>query len=531
MSLLFNSDPKILFVTQLLAELGSGNLKIPAFQRPMVWEWQQQHDLLCSVIEGLPVGAILVWQTKNSEMRFQHKIGPFAVEFSKDYNFNQFLMDGLQRLSTLYCALMYDEEKIDDDSSYALDFKVYCDLDAEDTNDIFVQGSAPQLEKLDVDSTRYMPLNIILDSKKYLAFQRKIPLDKEYRIDKADEISSAFKNYKIPVVPLESETQEIVTKAFERINTRGTTMSEIHMVNALSHKNDFDLLSLIDELRNKYIPSSSTDDWKNIEDDVVLSIVKMYFNLDVYKKQPERLANTIDMNSLEKVFSGINKAASFSVTELGIDSPTKFPYKIQLICLCYAFSQGNNCPDTKTLKDWYLFTTYTRAFGGSARNTLNAVSDFKNFISNKLFTWTPNFKPVVHLWNKNVSLKNARFKAWVSALHFKKIVTLNTENISPLSGGSKFINPVRMDIPKKYLTRPGMNFLTDKKSVLFEINNMSHNEKEAHFISDEFIRLLLDKQYEQAASVREKDIFSWELNSIVIPASETLGIKHLLSKD
>ncbi|EOA6549855.1 DUF262 domain-containing protein [Vibrio vulnificus] len=530
MSLLFNSDPKILFVTQLLAELGSGNLKIPTFQRPMVWEWQQQHDLLCSVIEGLPVGAILVWQTKNSEMKYQTKIGPFEVDFSKDYNFNQFLMDGLQRLSTLYCALFYNEEKIAD-GSYALDFKVYCDLDAVKVDDIFVQGSAPQIEEHDEnDPTRYMPLSIILDSKKYLSFQRNIPLDKDYRIDKADEISSAFKNYKIPVVPLESEMQEVVTKAFERINTRGTTMSEIHMVNALSHKNDFDLLLSLDNLREEYISCSDIEDWKNIEPDIILSIIKMYFNLDVYKKQPEKLSTIIDSSALNRVFYGIREVAYFALRELGIDSPTKFPYKIQLICLCYAFSQEKNLIDNAKMKDWYLLTTYTRAFGSSARNTLNAVDDFKQMVANKPFVWTPNFRPTVHLWDKNVSLKNARFKAWVSALFLKKIITLNIDSKSPLSSGSKFINPLKMDMPSKYSSRPGLNFLTDKKSAPFEINNLNNEEKEAHFISDDFIDKLNEGDYEKAASVREKDIFDWELNSVVIPASKRLGIESLIYK-
>lgn len=48
----------------LFAEIDKGELKIPNFQRDFVWTKEQTAKLVDSIIRGYPIGAFILWKTK-----------------------------------------------------------------------------------------------------------------------------------------------------------------------------------------------------------------------------------------------------------------------------------------------------------------------------------------------------------------------------------------------------------------------------------------------------------------------------------
>ncbi|MEZ8651711.1 DUF262 domain-containing protein [Vibrio splendidus] len=527
MSFSYNSEPRVVFITQLLNELSNGELKIPRFQRELVWDWDQQRDLLCSIYEGLPIGAILMWHTRLDNIKSYDSIGPFSLKSRVDKSYNAFLMDGLQRLSTLYCTLLHPEEDIHNkDGAYYSE--VYCDLDSDDIDSLFVQRHVIDKLYLDTSMPNMMPLKCILDTKKLLKFQRTIPLEFEHWIDKSEHIASVFKNYKIPVVPLESDQQDIVTKSFERINTRGTTMSETHMLNALTYSDEFDLLKEIESCRNSYFNENST--WNDIETEHILSIIKLIFNIDIYDKNTEKLAKRIDLSTLEKVFLSISELEKFSKKELGVIEPSKFPYKIQLLLLAYAFA-SNSKISLIELKAWYIISTYTGAFGITARNSLNAIEDFKKYLETGNFSWSLNFKPSVRKWSKNTNTKSARAKAWMLALTMKYENNLNYSNSSQIkltSNKSRHLKlPTEFEpenlIKSSLRSRAGMHFfISSEEKIGLSLLGLNEDKMGRHFTSNYILGFLKDGRYEDFCNEREQLIFDWEVENIVKPAAEIL---------
>ncbi len=99
--------PEVMFLYELLAELTSGQFRIPRFQRPFVWRRDQMTDLLDSVHKQYPIGSLLVWGT-NEPIPTLERLGPFRFPVTRKPQVG-YLLDGHQRLSTLAGALVARE--------------------------------------------------------------------------------------------------------------------------------------------------------------------------------------------------------------------------------------------------------------------------------------------------------------------------------------------------------------------------------------------------------------------------------------
>lgn len=525
MSSKFSIEPRVAFVSQLLAEINEGTLKIPRFQRTFVWDWDQQRDLLSSVLEGLPIGAILVWSTSLTNIASYDKIGPFRIKnlSGTEGSKSLFLMDGLQRMTTLYSMLHFPESSAD--SPEEIDkYKVYVDLNAENPTDMFVRAHDLKKFKLSLELDTLMPLSHVFDTRAFVKFSRELPPEREDLLDKADEVVSAFKNYKIPIVPLESDDQSLVTKSFERINTRGTTMSEVHMLNALSYSEDFDLLKKIEIYTKEYLSEYIADE--DADFDFVLSVLKLQLNYDIYFKDTDALAQKVNDKILEEVFLGIKKFYEFSRNCFGIEKTSQYPYKLQPCAIAYSFVESNSL-STEKLKSWFYITTYTGAFGATARNSSSALSDFRELLRTGSLNWSLNMKPTTYKWDESIVLRSARMKAWalVLANHQTEILRNDVLQDFITYKGRCFKRPLELESCE--LKTPGCFLIQRHDERPKSLTELSESECEAHFISQEMITLAAEKRFKEFSALREQKIYEWEVESIIKPAAETLKLKNL----
>lgn len=49
----------------LLSKVKTGELGLPDLQRPFVWQNNKVRDLLDSIMQGYPIGFVMVWHTSN----------------------------------------------------------------------------------------------------------------------------------------------------------------------------------------------------------------------------------------------------------------------------------------------------------------------------------------------------------------------------------------------------------------------------------------------------------------------------------
>jgi len=99
-------------LSALLSDVSRGNIKIPVFQREYVWGDEQIMSLLDSIYNGYPVGSLLLWSTKE-ELKHERDVGGFALpKTPEDFPVN-YVLDGQQRLTTLYGVFNSDAETTD----------------------------------------------------------------------------------------------------------------------------------------------------------------------------------------------------------------------------------------------------------------------------------------------------------------------------------------------------------------------------------------------------------------------------------
>ena len=102
---MFSTQPVLL--SNLLNDVEVGKIQLPDFQRGWVWDDGRIKGLLASISRGFPVGAVMTlsagadikFKTRPIEGVFNNKVGKA----------DSFLLDGQQRLTTLYQALRHPE--------------------------------------------------------------------------------------------------------------------------------------------------------------------------------------------------------------------------------------------------------------------------------------------------------------------------------------------------------------------------------------------------------------------------------------
>src|SRR5687767_11790128 len=96
----FDSDPFVTHLVNLLDEIGRGSLQVPRFQRPLSWDVDRQLELLRSVRSGVPCGAIMVWRSSREDLSVYQHLGPYQLPPPPRGAPRQYILDGVQRLTT-----------------------------------------------------------------------------------------------------------------------------------------------------------------------------------------------------------------------------------------------------------------------------------------------------------------------------------------------------------------------------------------------------------------------------------------------
>ena len=90
----------------LLGRADSGKLQLPDFQRGWVWDDDRIRSLLASVSVSFPIGAVMLLETGGQHVRFKPRPLAGTHERLRQIAPETLILDGQQRLTSLYQALM-----------------------------------------------------------------------------------------------------------------------------------------------------------------------------------------------------------------------------------------------------------------------------------------------------------------------------------------------------------------------------------------------------------------------------------------
>jgi hypothetical protein len=370
--------PTVERLGQLLEMLRSGELRIPPFQRDFVWSTEQRIHLLDSVYQGIPSGSFFIWRT-SKVLPCTHQIGPFLLALPPltGSGPHQYLVDGLQRMTTLFATLgealfsRGDQPSPREGAGLAPDdepWELLFDLAGEG----FVSSAADA-----APDTPLLPLRVLLDDRAYDEWRDQHPnLDQKMR-NRARAVQSAVRDYLIPIVPLVSDDMEVVQRTFKRINEGGTPMSDVHLARALTWTAEFDLLDHIRTLKVRWEHKG----WSDVDDSLVIKLIAGLAGQAPNAPDLEAVARSIQTSTsggtsiLSRAHDGVERAISFFAS-LDILGPRVLPYVYGFTAIAEVLADLTDLEAEgviPTLRKWYLMQAYTGRLGVSTPHVVVAL--------------------------------------------------------------------------------------------------------------------------------------------------------------
>ena len=245
-------------LVDLLRFVHEGKIQLPDFQRKWKWDNDRIRGLLASISLGHPVGVVMLLDV-GDEVNFATELlaGSAAIPGTKP---ERLLLDGQQRLTSLYQSLMSDQAVNTEDSRkkkmklhYYIDIAIAMDPNANREDAIigvpedrvvredFGRTVVADYSSIDKECQAGMfPLNGVFDSEKtfqWLMSFTQSATDSQAAIELIGAfqktVLSNFTKYLVPTIVLEKDTsRDAVCTVFEKVNTGGVPLNVFELLTA-----------------------------------------------------------------------------------------------------------------------------------------------------------------------------------------------------------------------------------------------------------------------------------------------------------
>ena len=409
---MFGTGPVLL--NTLLSQVEKGDIQLPDFQRGWVWDDDRIKGLLTSISRGFPIGAVMTLEA-GGEIRL--KARPIeGVDEKSAASPNTFLLDGQQRLTSLYQSLRHPGPVDTHDNRnkrikrwYYLDMKAATNPDA-DPEDAVI--SVPENRMTTRDFGREITLDLSSREQEYK--EHKIPTEQlmnpmkwmmgyvtywneaDPDFDAMESFSSfndaivvQFTEYQLPVISLGKQTpKEAVCAVFEKVNTGGVVLNVFELATA-SFAADAEHFSLRDDWdeRKKRLYNRPGGVLQGLDGNQFLqaiALLKTQENrraaISAGKTGPQvpaigcRRRDILNLNLsdyqrwADRVEQGFGEAGEFLVSQYVYGS-RNVPYGTQLVPLAVLFvelgKELNPFNAKAKLEQWYWSGVFGEAYGGT----------------------------------------------------------------------------------------------------------------------------------------------------------------------
>ena len=397
-------------LSQLLAEVKSGSMQLPEFQRDWTWDDNRIKGIIASLSQGYPMGAIMRLQYGNPDIRFKYRTitGVPAADVTPEH----LILDGQQRLTSIFQATLSNEPVITKTDKGKIIKRFYylsmdkCLDEEEDrleavlsiAEDRKIKENFDRDIKLDL-STRALeyehkmfPVNIVFDSNAvmdwfmgYMTFYGMKPEAMEEFKRFQSDILNTISGYKLPVITLDKSTpREAVCKVFENVNTGGVPLTVFELVTATYATRDFDLRKDWVQCRRTicgFGDTLRTDLFDGIDETTFLTTVCLYTSylnkqsgkakaISCKKKDVLGLPYEAYIANRDAVLTGFKLAKEFLLRDQYVFRQRDLPYTTQLIplaAICAVLGKTKcNEPNTiKALSRWYWCGILGEMYGGA----------------------------------------------------------------------------------------------------------------------------------------------------------------------
>jgi len=409
----FDSTKRSLF--EILKDVHSGKIQLPDFQRDWIWDDNRIKGILASIAKSYPIGAIMLLETGNENVRF--KIKPVeGVKLNNDIKPDLLILDGQQRITSLYQTIITNEivttrnEKnyeikrwyyIDMvkamDGNYDLEEAIVSVNEKKQITEDFGRRIALDLSKEEYEFENLMYPVCMIDE--FSKWRRKFNKFWDYDGEKLsfwdkfeDTIINSFYRYMLPVIIMKKENpKEAVCQVFEKVNTGGVSLTVFELLTATFAAEEFDLKQDWQDIKQAF------KDYKLLFNVSNTDIIQAITLLTTYKRKLNQVKQNVteedvaavsckrkDMlnlslydyqNNRDSIVQGFIKAAKI-LSENHFYTARDLPYNTQLIpmsaILAVLGDKIDNFVCKKKLMQWFWCGVLGELYG-SANETRYAL--------------------------------------------------------------------------------------------------------------------------------------------------------------
>lgn len=492
------SEPQVIDLLKLLADVRAGHIQVPRFQRPFVWEDERRVELLRSLRVGIPIGSLLVWRTSQNRLRCFEAIAGVVVPSPVQGQTVSYLLDGHQRLTTLFAAFTSPQTRsLHSVSDSEAPEPIYFDLDQDD----FVVGNPS-------GAWSCLPLYLFLDAvalrQHFRNIERNGLVGSLAEIDRlqsiAESVLYAMQWCRIPIIPLSTDDVELATRTFHRVNSQGVPMNEFHMVAALTWGDNFDLRERFEDAwSNNMLPSR----WQPAAEQQTLNVLKGLLGMDLSRSPGALLVRRIQekQDMAERPVELLVRAMSLAAENL-VHTPLAIPYQMQLTLTAIALQDvPDGAPvDEEWLRRWWGLTTAWGSFASAATHRVQAA--LRHLRAGLLGNYEPWPSLLFHSAEPsplpNLELRNARARYFADGYANQ----CGCVELFHKRGNRAIVSLIRGEG-----TRLGNRFIWEAEraeQLVQALDNQDHALLQSHFVDTECLEAWARRDVEAFFGAREE---------------------------
>lgn len=408
----FDSTKRNLY--EILKDVNSGKIQLPDFQRGWVWDDDRIKGIIASVAKSFPIGAVMLLETGNENIRFKTKPveGVVGLNGTKP---EMLILDGQQRITSLYQAIMTNRVVNTRNSKgyeikrwYYIDMVKALDTDSDleeaifsiNENKIITENIGRDIildlstEENEFKNLMY-PVSMVDN---YDEWRTKFIEYWDYDRDKIKfwnefekKIIKGFNGYNLPVIVMKKEnTKEAVCQVFEKVNTGGVSLTVFELLTASFASDEFDLKADWEDIKNKFKPYKILNNTSNTD---IIQAITLYSTFNkrlaaitsgvtenipsVSAKRKEMLNLTLSeyLKYRDEIVEGFIKSSKILV-ENHIFNSRDLPYSTQLVPMAAILAKLgdkiDNVGNKNKLMRWFWCGVFGELYG-SANETRYAL--------------------------------------------------------------------------------------------------------------------------------------------------------------
>lgn len=249
-------EPKQYYLSEILTAIHEGRTQLPDFQRDWVWDLERIRDLLASVSQGWPIGAILLLAT-GGEVRFRPR--RFKGVDVENPSPEHLVLDGQQRLTSLFLALKRDlpvltRDHRDNEVSCWFYFDMVRCLDGTDRTDAILDVPADRVRRKNFDRTvdldlstpareyehGLVPAAVAADADRFREWHYQYSVYHHHDRERnqlcnrfASAVLDRLQQYSVPAILMSRNVKRrAICMVFEKVNTGGKRLDVFELVTA-----------------------------------------------------------------------------------------------------------------------------------------------------------------------------------------------------------------------------------------------------------------------------------------------------------